>query len=289
MQVTDLNRPTNQTPTSGPPTPEEQNSENLGPENLGPENLGPEEPESCSPQGLGRACVLGKADPGDAKIPGRKARPPEETPSSNSAAALPAGQYPVDVTVGCQTAGAGKPPVMSVECRAAGGQPPTAEVLVSSYQAGLWRYLRFLGCDTTRAEDFVQETFLVILRESFEYRGPAATWSYLRTVARNLFLMSLREAERSPVTQNLELVESVWAEFARDDGGDTQIELLKECVSQLDGRARQAVDLRYRHDQSRDQIANCLQMTCDGVKTLLRRTRQLLRECVQRRCRQLGI
>jgi len=32
--------------------------------------------------------------------------------------------------------------------------------LVRAHQAGVWRYLRFLGCEPSEADDLVQETFL---------------------------------------------------------------------------------------------------------------------------------
>ena len=55
------------------------------------------------------------------------------------------------------------------------------------------------------------------------------------------------------------------------------------ACEQLEGRARQAIDLHYRERAGRDAIADALDMQPDGVKTLLRRTRQVLRECVERK------
>ena len=43
------------------------------------------------------------------------------------------------------------------------------------------------------------------------------------------------------------------------------------------------MDLQYRVESSREAIAAALDMKPDGVKTLLRRTRQVLRECVERK------
>jgi RNA polymerase sigma-70 factor (ECF subfamily) len=61
------------------------------------------------------------------------------------------------------------------------------------------------------------------------------------------------------------------------------LDALRECVEQLDRRARRAVDLQYRDHAGREAIAAELDMKPDGVKTLLRRTRQLLRECIERK------
>jgi DNA-directed RNA polymerase specialized sigma24 family protein len=49
----------------------------------------------------------------------------------------------------------------------------------------------------------------------------------------------------------------------------------------VNGRARQAIDLFYRDNRSRTEIGQTLEMTEDGVKSLLRRTREILRKCVE--------
>jgi RNA polymerase sigma-70 factor, ECF subfamily len=169
-------------------------------------------------------------------------------------------------------------------------QPGNLAELVRLHQAGVWRYLRFLGCDESQADDLTQETFLAVHRRPFDERGDAATAAYLRTVARNQFLMSVRRDRRRPDASGLlveldpadaDLAETVWATFAGDDGGETWLDALRGCVEELNGRARQAIDLHYRDDQSRARIAAELDMTEDGVKSLLRRTREVLRKCVE--------
>jgi len=160
-------------------------------------------------------------------------------------------------------------------------------LLVSAHQAGIWRYLRFLGADETEADDLTQETFLAVLRQPFEDRGPPATSSYLRTVARNLFLMAVRKSGRDPALRgpalaDLDLAEEVWAKRA-SDGGNAYLDALGDCLQALAGRAREAVEMQYRDERSRGEIALALEMTEDGIKTLLRRTRETLRRCVERK------
>ena len=154
--------------------------------------------------------------------------------------------------------------------------------LVQAHQTGVWRYLRFLGCDPTQADDLAQETFLAVHRKPFEERTPEATAVYLRTVARNLFLMSLRRAKRQAVVQNLDVLEEVWQRHHVDDG-EAYRDAMRECVETLAGRARRAIDLCYRDQRSRAEMAGELEMTEDGVKSLLRRTRELLRQCVEKK------
>ena len=153
--------------------------------------------------------------------------------------------------------------------------------LVRAHQAAVWRYLRYLGSDEAGAEDLAQETFLAVTRRPFEQRSPEATAAYLRKVARNLYLGTLRKRDRARVAGDMELIEAQWQEFDRDDGGREYHEALRECLEKLNGRARQAVDLHYRGGRSRKQVAFELDMSQNGVKSLLRRTRQLLRRCIE--------
>ena len=103
-------------------------------------------------------------------------------------------------------------------------------------------------------------------------------------MARNQLLALRRKQNREISTVELEAADSVWAAAAGRSGDLTgYLDALRECVEQLDGRCRQAIDLHYRDGLGREAIAERLEMKPDGVKTLLRRTRQLLRECVERK------
>ncbi|MBN2474292.1 MAG: RNA polymerase sigma factor [Pirellulales bacterium] len=156
--------------------------------------------------------------------------------------------------------------------------------LVRAHQAGVWRYLRFLGCDPTEADDLVQETFLAVLRKGFEVRSPAETAAYLRTVARNRLLMARRQQSNHPPVVDLEAAEAVWARVAGEDGLSDYLAALGDCLQKAVGpRARQALELQYRDRASRAEIAAELRLAVEGVKTLLRRARSALRDCVERR------
>ena len=155
--------------------------------------------------------------------------------------------------------------------------------LVQEYRSRIWRYLRFLGAPNEQADDLTQETFVAVLKHPFEERDPRATSTYLRTTARNLFLMSRRGVENNIVIQNPELAESVWEKFEKDDGGERYLDALADCLEGVNGRARQAIQLQYSERKSRLDIAEILDMTPDGVKTLLRRTRSALRDCIHRK------
>ena len=152
--------------------------------------------------------------------------------------------------------------------------------LVRQHQREVWRYLRFLGASAELADDLTQEAFLQLLRAPFEERSPAATAAWLRTVARNLYVRSFR---RPPfVAADVDELEAVWTGFAREDAGEETLDRLRGCLQQLEGRARDAVRLHYEERRSRRDVGLRLGIGEDGVKSLLRRTRALLRDCIER-------
>ncbi len=156
--------------------------------------------------------------------------------------------------------------------------------MVQAHQAGVWRYLRFLGCDAAEADDLTQDTFLAVLRKPFELRSPPETAAYLRTVARNRLLMARRRKGNSPRAVDLDAAEVVWAQSAGDNGLDDYLVALGHCLEvAVSPRTRRALELQYRDRASHAEIAAELDLAVEGVKTLLRRARDVLRDCVERR------
>ena len=153
--------------------------------------------------------------------------------------------------------------------------------LVRAHQAEVWRYLRYLGASAELADDLTQETFLQLLRTPFAERSAAATATWLRTVARNLYVKAFR---RPPFAlAELDTIEATWTGFAGDDGGQQSLARLRECVERLPGRARDAVRWHYEERKSRADIGARLHIGEDGVKSLLRRARALLKACIDGR------
>lgn len=168
---------------------------------------------------------------------------------------------------------------------------PDVVRLVRAHQAEVWRYVRYLGASAELADDLVQEAFLQLLRAPFVERTPAATSAWLRTVVRNLYVKSFR---RPPfASAELDAIEATWTGFVGDgegaggtNGSGDALARLRQCLEQLDGRARSVVAWHYEERRSRVDIAGRLGIGEDGVKSLLRRTRALLKACVERRARE---
>jgi RNA polymerase sigma-70 factor (ECF subfamily) len=163
--------------------------------------------------------------------------------------------------------------------------------LVRTHQVQIYRYLRYLGAAPDLAEDLAQETFIVAFQKTSqdEIVSPAA---WLRGVCRNLFLAHCRRVKCSPVRlspEALEQAESLWAsQVPPPSDGSEYLSALRQCLQGLPAREREIVDLQYRLKKSRAEIAAAWGLTEDGVKTLMRRLRAALAQCIERRLRAQG-
>jgi RNA polymerase sigma factor (sigma-70 family) len=112
-----------------------------------------------------------------------------------------------------------------------------------------------------------------------QLRAPAA---FLRAIARNLLIGARRSASnRMPSVEWVEAVDDlVAAEPTAFD--DVRIDALRRCREKLRGKPRLAVELHYIEGLSYRESAERLSVGVNGVKALLSRARQSLRDCVIR-------
>lgn len=163
---------------------------------------------------------------------------------------------------------------------------PDTDHFIKLHQGDVWRYLRVLGADHDMADDLTQETFLAVLRSSFERRGELQTRAYLRTTARNLFLMAIRRRKNAPLPVDAATIDVDWESFAGDDGGEAKLDALRKCLATLDERDLRALEMRYRDDAPRERMGKALELSDGGVKNLLERLKTRLRACVENTLRQ---
>lgn len=159
---------------------------------------------------------------------------------------------------------------------------------VDRHLRSVWRHLRMHGALPDAADDLTQEVFVVAWQKAAHERAPAAAAAFLRRTSRFVFLRHLRDRDRSAV-ELADAVDLLWTSDCEADDGDGLLAALRECVAQLDGRARRAVELSYGTDAispaPRIDAAAELGLQPNGLKTLLQRVRQQLRACVERRQR----
>ena len=156
-----------------------------------------------------------------------------------------------------------------------------ASALISEHQAGVWRYLRAIGCDQSLADDLTQETFFAVLRRPFVQVNSNATTSYLRRVAYHLLVSYRRRQKKIMVTSDLEQLDCQWLRWAGADGNGNELtDRLSECFGRLTERAQRSLKLRFTEAASRETIAKELGITEHGAKNLMQRAKAQLKQCL---------
>src|SRR3954453_12342344 len=117
------------------------------------------------------------------------------------------------------------------ELAATSSEPFDLARTVREHQAGVWRYIRFLGAEPAEADDLTQETFLALARAEFAERDARQTAAYLRVVARNQLLALRRKQSREICTVDLDAADTVWAAAAGTDGSlNGYLDALNDCL-----------------------------------------------------------
>jgi RNA polymerase sigma-70 factor (ECF subfamily) len=155
--------------------------------------------------------------------------------------------------------------------------------VVRAHQHAVWRWLRVLGCRPHEADDLAQETFVVLLRTQLADDGPAALRAWLRSTAKNLFLAHCRRAARAPGIADDADVEAAFAAYERDDDGAGYRAALRGCLETLPARQRELLELHVHERATPQALAAATGLADEGARSLLRRIKQALRQCIERR------
>ncbi len=164
-------------------------------------------------------------------------------------------------------------------------EPTIFEQVVLRHQKSIWLYLRFLGCDEALADDICQETFLGVRHIHFEDFEPQAEASYLRTTARRLVLKHHQyESKTRKLQLDLEKAETTWQSYEQAKGQEqTLLDALRQCLEKLSEKNRRILKLYYEQEYTYKKIAELEDMSTQGVKMALRRSKRGLETCIKRK------
>jgi len=162
-------------------------------------------------------------------------------------------------------------------------------MLVKQHQTSIYRFLRYLGAGPGTAEDLTQDTFIAAFGSSSppDVTNARLRAGWLRGISRNLLLAHFRRERTNPVridSNYLQQAEDVWsASFPGGRGESDYIEALRHCMGTLPDQERRMLDMQYAERKSRSEMARMRRMSEDGIKSLMRRIRSRLGDCVRRR------
>jgi RNA polymerase sigma-70 factor (ECF subfamily) len=180
----------------------------------------------------------------------------------------------------------------------AGDESAFAEI-VTRYRDKMFSVALSLLRNRHDAEEIAQDTFIRAHRSLERFRGDSslATWLHRITVnlARNRYWYFHRRARHATLSLDCAVSEDSTATFGdlfsadsatpvRAATTDEFVELVTECMEQLDPRHREILTMRNTLNQSYDEIARALGIEVGTVKSRIARARGCLRHLMAATC-----
>jgi len=166
--------------------------------------------------------------------------------------------------------------------------------LVDLYHKRVVTVMHHLVGNAEEAEDLAQEVFLRIYRSRQKYHPRAKFSTWLFTIANNLALNALRDRQRKPIVAlNLRDSGPLGPRPAEQLVHDKEHQpmqrmqqqelagIVQQALTTLNERQRVAVVLNKFEDMNYAEIAEVMGLTTKGVKSLLSRARENLREALK--------
>jgi RNA polymerase sigma-70 factor (ECF subfamily) len=160
---------------------------------------------------------------------------------------------------------------------------PDLVSLMTQFQGRLYAYILSLLGDVDATNDVLQETNVVLWKESSQYVPGTnfKAWSF--RVAHFQCMAHRQKQLRDKVVFNDEVVATLAVESRElDDHYEERAVALERCLEQIRPRSREALRLRYAEQLPVQIMASKLERTPNAVSQLLFRARQWLIECVKR-------
>lgn len=140
--------------------------------------------------------------------------------------------------------------------------------------------------DWVRAEDVVQDAFLVVMNKWEEFRAGSSLFLWVRQIVHFKALEAARARRMTPVEE--ELLSRVAASMQR--GLDEEIaqrqllrrRALQRCMSRLDAKSAGLLSGFYAESQSCESLAQAQRRSVNAIRLALSRLRKQLHECVLR-------
>jgi RNA polymerase sigma-70 factor (ECF subfamily) len=165
--------------------------------------------------------------------------------------------------------------------------PDLIDILIEQYHYRLFRYLLSLTGNREAAEDLFQETWIRVLERGYQYNQKWKFGTWLFTVARNLFLDSMRRRNPAAGSNAEELVEASELADTKASEAPSPFDLQSQreesarvarAMDCLSASSREVLVLRFQEDLSLDEIAAVLAAPVSTVKSRLYRGMEELKD-----------
>jgi len=154
------------------------------------------------------------------------------------------------------------------------GDVKAFEQLYNRYFGVLANYGYRLTSDKQQLEDAIQDVFMDLWRRKQHLTDVESVKFYLFRALRNQFIRNTRHdvfEVAEDINDFLDLLVSFSAEqqSIEKEATNQQVELVKRAIAQLSGRQQEAINLRFYHGMSLDEMTQLMGLSKQSVSNLL--------------------
>jgi RNA polymerase sigma-70 factor (ECF subfamily) len=155
--------------------------------------------------------------------------------------------------------------------------------LMTQYQGRLYVYILSLLGDPDVANDVLQETNIVLWKESRQYVAGTNFKAWAFRIAHFQYMAHRQRRLRDKIVFSEDVVAQLAIESKELDASyEQRAARLGRCLEQIQPRSREALRLRYTDGIAVKEMATKMNCTSNAVSQLLFRARQWLVECVKK-------
>lgn len=155
------------------------------------------------------------------------------------------------------------------------------EQIYRTYYRRIYAFLYKLCHDTRLAEDLTQETFYQAYLSFHRYNGDCEMFTWLASIAKNMFLKHLRKHKHESILIDLFVTEPE-APLTDEPGYRLQRQLeiaeVRAAISAMPKKYSEVLILRIYGELSYDEIASRLGITANSAKVIFHRAKKIIKE-----------
>ncbi len=165
--------------------------------------------------------------------------------------------------------------------RVVGGEVPLFEILMRRHNQRIYRAVRAIIRDEAEVEDVMQQAYVNAYTHLDQFAGRAKFSTWLTRIAVHEALARLRKDRTATQTSDeheMEAVRSQMPDPEQEAMSNDIREVLQKVIDSLPENYRTVLMLREVEGASTAEVAECLDVSEEVVKTRLHRARSMIRE-----------
>ena len=156
--------------------------------------------------------------------------------------------------------------------------------MLEAMQPRLYGFILKRLADRDQALEVLQRTNLVICQKAADYRPGTSFEAWTFTIARFQLMAWRKKCSRNRLVFSDRVYEQIDRKPEQPEVfDDTRVNVLKDCIKQLNVDDNSLLEQRYQKDLPLATIASTMNMSIDAIGMRLSRIRKKLGRCIQQK------